>query len=1443
MPKLSRTRIINLNYNDGKRTIYNEIFDYGQGKNTLFSMDNGIGKTVLIQFFMQPFIRNKRELSSRKFEDYFTAGSPTYILHEIILENGEKLLIGMAVKKENSDDEKNKLRILTFINKYSKPNDFDIINIPFVQGKRIIKFSEAEEAVKNYSRGRLNFKYFNFNDSSKKRDYFNELRLYKIDYKEWEEIIRTINNDESGLSNLYDKHKTSEALIKNVMIPLIESKINGEKNAEEAIKNNLAKYIETYKESKEDFYEAALLKNFKEEMAPVFEFLNEGILKEKDREEYFKKLSFISLNSEEIINEKIKEKLQMEDLNIDLKNELTKVYYEKNSLIYYELKDKENKYAENISELNQQYEEKDRACKNLIKEKYIQECAEIYEDLISDEEELSKVQERILNQTREDSEIAQNIKNYKFTLNKLYKDRSEVLKDKEKNYIEIQEEIENNIKINQDKKDKISTEILDGIHQQEKLNFLINDYYKKEKEYIRKYENFNIRRNPILNEFNKKELDEYGEKLNKNLNYNSQLINSLNIEKEDITNRIKDLKERGKENRKSMEDIRLLLADKKRDLSIFIKETEEINKILIIKSLPVNAALYKEKLKGKIAAENISYQQKKASEEDKLREINDRIFRYETGLIELQKEVLESFENKGISFEYGLNFIKNYNGNLEEKEKLIKSNPFFPYGILLSSKDIQLLKNENLDVFTSIPIPIINKNQLGYKLNIEKSCDVIKIENQDFLVSFNNLLINEEERKKLIYELNTKKQKITESIREIQESIQRNLEYSIKINEYPYKGDEGESIHSEISDLENKVNSINELLSQIDSDILSGNEKIEIISRQINKTSQEISGLKINIEDFNKLIKEEENFKRNNLDLNKTKGEISKLKSDEKLINKEYMDLQEVLRDLKADYAELKKDIKTVMDKCDYYKNSETGILLQGDIKNIENKLEACEESLNDDIRKDRKQEKKLIESINKKKDRLLRKAKEGSISSEYKDISFKSDKLEEIRDKIENINKDMGSLKNSLIKCREDIAVIRERIKRAVQDINELGFENAASKDDIKNSDFKERERKIKNDINQNKDIVKEFEDYINKLRNIRQKLTYFNLLPDKILNCTINFNFKDLREAEKSIDELTEKYKELKNQVYALEKNISKCISCLYEKYRDKNRFIKERLFDYLNKERKIASHSDIESLLEVTERKIASIELQLSSLKSEEEIVINEIVRYANQILSELKTIDRKSSIKHLDKTQKLLEINIPEDTEEDSLISYIKEKIAFYGEYKGDYSSMLSDDIGSSELLSKLIGNISRIKIYIKKIEKTGLVKKSWSDALSQNSGGERFVTMFILLSSLMSYMRRRETDIDNREESKILIMDNPFAKTNAEHLLEPMFKIAEKYNIQLVCFSGIGGSAVYSKFDKIYVAKVIEDRFRNKENVTFKAGTEETLELTDFNITKEQISLF
>jgi hypothetical protein len=61
------------------------------------------------------------------------------------------------------------------------------------------------------------------------------------------------------------------------------------------------------------------------------------------------------------------------------------------------------------------------------------------------------------------------------------------------------------------------------------------------------------------------------------------------------------------------------------------------------------------------------------------------------------------------------------------------------------------------------------------------------------------------------------------------------------------------------------------------------------------------------------------------------------------------------------------------------------------------------------------------------------------------------------------------------------------------------------------------------------------------------------------------------------------------------------------------------------------------------------------------------------------------------------------------------------------------------------------------------------------------------------------MRKEESDIfKTSEEGKVIIMDNPFAQTNAEHLLRPLMEIARKNNTQLICFSGLGGDYIYNR---------------------------------------------
>lgn len=99
-------------------------------------------------------------------------------------------------------------------------------------------------------------------------------------------------------------------------------------------------------------------------------------------------------------------------------------------------------------------------------------------------------------------------------------------------------------------------------------------------------------------------------------------------------------------------------------------------------------------------------------------------------------------------------------------------------------------------------------------------------------------------------------------------------------------------------------------------------------------------------------------------------------------------------------------------------------------------------------------------------------------------------------------------------------------------------------------------------------------------------------------------------------------------------------------------------------------------------------------------------------------------------------------------------------------------------------------------------------------MARNSGEEGFLSAFVVLSGLLSFLRCKENDLfGEREESKVLVMDNPFAKTNAAHLLVPMMDMTKKTCMQLICLSGIGGDAIYERFDNIYVLNLSQSNLQ------------------------------
>ncbi len=205
---------------------------------------------------------------------------------------------------------------------------------------------------------------------------------------------------------------------------------------------------------------------------------------------------------------------------------------------------------------------------------------------------------------------------------------------------------------------------------------------------------------------------------------------------------------------------------------------------------------------------------------------------------------------------------------------------------------------------------------------------------------------------------------------------------------------------------------------------------------------------------------------------------------------------------------------------------------------------------------------------------------------------------------------------------------------------------------------------------------------------------------------------------------------------------------------------------------------------------------------------------------RIYEQLGRIDANSTIHLREKPVKMLRIILPVWEENEAL--YRQRVGDHIDDVLGNCVALLEENkpiqefIGSritTRVLYNAVVGSANVQIKLNKIEKEREYPISWAD-VSRNSGGEGFLSAFVVLSALMYYARREETDLfSEKNESKVLIMDNPFATTNASHLLIPMMEVAKKSNVQLICLTGMGGNSIYDRFNNIYTMELVSSNLR------------------------------
>lgn len=1428
MSKINKIRFVNLNYNNNTMKIDDESF-YLDGENTMLNLRNGGGKSVLVQMVMAPFVnRRYRSIKDRTFESYFTSSIPTYILIEWKLDDAAGyLLTGMMVrKKEVSSDEnsKEKLDIINFIHEYKEKNQYDINSIPVIEEKddrKIIKsYANTKNLFENLKKNKdLKFNYYDMNNSLTAKNYFSKLEEYKINHREWETIIKQVNIKESGLSELFTKAKDSSGLVREWFLPAIENKLKSDEDRIQNYRELIDRYIKQYRANKANIDKKAKMELFNELSKNIISSCDEFIDTIEKREALKNRIANVIAYLRENLQDKEKEELSLEDLINTLNDKITELNYERESIKIYEKQDEIVGLEDNIKSQGELVKESELREKSLIRKGNIIECAKIHREYQNTSKELQQYETelRILNKKNEDN--APLINNLGFTIKGILQKELEGIKEQNENKLLLKKNLE---KEKEDIKKSLEAsrrDISDLKQKQGSLDSEISYFDKVEERFNNRYA-LDLFRN-ISGYFDNeklllidKEIISEGLTLEKERkSIGEKILSSGELLKSKESEKIRNLE--------NISDVKNKLKNKKSELQKAEEEIELRKEIIKYVDFDEDKVFASEEI---INAFNRKINLLK-DEEMKLTKSFDNIFyqleKLKTGkVLDLPKEVEDRLREKDISITYGMEWLKKNGYSLEKNESLVRNNPFIPYSLIMDSKEIELLEKEALDTFTSSPISIINRKDLENSLESSKE-NIIALEGIRFFISFNNKLLNESELLKLIKDKEIELEEIQKRIDSKKENIafydeKRNVIKYSSLNLKNY-----EALKEEIELLSSEESKLRKIEIDLEKEIVSIKENITNYEKKAQSLDKDIVNNDNKAKEFKELKEDYDKYKKNKGALERVLERLAivsnQIDKDEKRngeIDREIAECADAIRFYNSKEGDLLKELAV-------FNTYKTGEIIEKDKEDLLSEYNA----LTKDITSSEKELKKKIEELTKKFDEVdrelnLKTNKYEIKEAEYINEAYDMHKELEFKDELYKERQNYNLLKDKYIELDKSLEVAKSKLEDLYNKLKEkFNKEEPKDKELLISKNFKEEIEKIKIEI-------KEAEVNKKKVNAVKTKIHY-NLTS---LNEFNDFNIKeevDISVDFNELDEFVGKLKRDLNNMKAQEALRERNLTNLVVDIEIKDEFKQESLFKEPIQTLKtlIASPVEFKEQLQliissyelIMEKLMADIEL----IEKEEGKLLESLLEYIKDVHENIEKIDDNSSITIGTKRLKMLNISVA-DWEENKELYKIRLK-DYVEQVRGqslealekneDIEDIISNKININKLYDEVIG-IGSVNIKLYKIEEDKQRQITW-DEVSKNSGGEGFLSAFVILSSLLSYMRKDESDIFSRKESgKVLIMDNPFAQTSSAHLLKPLIDIAKKSNTQLICLTGLGGDSIYNRFDNIYVLNLISSKLKS-----------------------------
>lgn len=831
-------------------------------------------------------------------------------------------------------------------------------------------------------------------------------------------------------------------------------------------------------------------------------------------------------------------------------------------------------------------------------------------------------------------------------------------------------------------------------------------------------------------------------------------------------------------------------------------------------------------------------------------------------VMELPKETLELFTRLNINVVYGMDWLLKNGYGQKKNEEIVRRQPFLPYALIMTKQDMKILAGHDKEVYTSFPIPIIARERLEEAVAAGES-GLLELSGVSFFVWFNEKLLDEEALRELVVEkekqIREKKEQTAVRKREYEEYFEKRE----RLKNQKLSKEACDKNMTQTSELKAEAEALEQLILTLKSDAQKNEEHIKNILEDIAKEQRLTEMMQKREKNFALFCKEYETYTECMHSVAQAQKEQEKNEQNRKLVKEALDRSREKQRTLESVHAEL--DGKALAYKNKYsiyeeYKSVEPAedIELPKTPQEQETRFEAITSKMSMQVQDLERQLQKTIASLNKalkEFDKLSKKygiAQEDWSQTDYneKEETHQEVLLEDRRNKFKLKEKQWNDEDKHIAVCQSCIDNKKSEMTEKCK------MEEPLSKDEIKTTEFQAA-------INQTKFRIGTIEADIAK---VEQRLKG---LGENLSTLAEYGDFVCRHEPQWETDITALGTKELRDFQGRLLRD--------YRNLKEERGRRKSRVTEYLNKMmRKDAYQEDyyrkpLESMLSLTDSAalvLAQLDTTLQSYNSQmeklavdislvekEKVRITELLsEYCQDVHRNLAQIDSNSTITIRERAVKMLKLQLPDWTEQEGMyqlkLSDFLDELTLKGveilEKNENPQEYFGTRITTKNLYDSIVG-IGNVQIKLYKIEAQREYPITWAQA-AKNSGGEGFLTAFVILSSLLYYMRRDDTDIfADRNEGKVLVMDNPFAQTNAAHLLKPLMDMADKMNTQLICFSGLGGESIYGRFDNIYVMNLVTSNLRGGTQYLrgehLRGTEEETIVSSQIEVIGQQSLLF